>query len=138
MDQALGLNNKKATAWFPSRSLGWGRKHHPGLGGSSGYSRCQHQRVGCAVWRWGIPGREVRHEELGDQLLQRHREVGVPGAGDEVPLDGCQHTIFHVKVLHALRFVTRVGVLGPGGLADWAGHVLLHERGPVALCGRQG
>ena len=88
--------------------------------------------------RCGIPGWEVGHEQLRDQLLERHGEVGVSGAGDEVLLDGCQHAVFHVKVLHILQSLTWVGVLSPGGLAHWAGHILLHQWGPIAFRGRQG
>lgn len=90
------------------------------------------------MWHCGIPGWEVGHEQLRDQLLERHREVGVSGAGDEVPLDGRQHTVLHVEVLHTVRFLTWVSVLGPGALADRAGHVLLHEWRPITLRGRQG
>lgn len=87
---------------------------------------------------WSSPGREVSHEELWDKLLQWHWEVWVSGAGDEVPFDGCEHTVFHIKVLHALGLLVWISVLGPGRFTDGAGYILLHKWGPVAFCGCQG
>lgn len=52
--------------------------------------------------RGGIPGWEIGHEQLWYKLLKWHWEIWVPGAGDEVPFDGCEHTVFHFEVLHAL------------------------------------
>lgn len=51
---------------------------------------------------WGIPGWEISHEQLWYKLLKWHWEIWVSGAGDEVPFDGCEHTVFHIEVLHAL------------------------------------
>lgn len=87
---------------------------------------------------WSIPGWEVSHKQLWYKLLKWHWEVWVSGAGDEVPFDGCEHTIFHIEVLHALRPLVWICMLGPGSFTDGAGHVLLHKWGPVTFCGCQG
>jgi hypothetical protein len=52
--------------------------------------------------RGSIPGWKVSHKQLGDQLLEWYRDIWVSGAGDEVPFNGCQHAVFHVKILYFL------------------------------------
>lgn len=85
-----------------------------------------------------LPGRKISHEKLRDQLLERHRDVGVVGTGDVVQLDGSQDTILHVEILRVLCPLTALALPWPGSCTDVAGHILLHQQGAITLHGCEG
>lgn len=78
---------------------------------------------------------KIGHEKLWDQLLERNGDVRVVRTRDVVQLNGSQHTVLHVEVLHVLCLLATLILLWLGSCTDVAGHVLLHQQRAIALSG---
>ena len=82
-----------------------------------------------------LPGREIGHEKLWDQLLERNGDVRVVRTCDVVQFNGSQDTVLHVEVLRILCLLATLILLRLGSCTDVAGHILLHQQRAITLGG---
>lgn len=83
-----------------------------------------------------LPCREVSHEELRDQLLEKNCFLPMLRAADVFILHCSQHTVLHAKVVN-MTSVTFCWLLMARGSADGARSILLHQEASITLSGCQ-
>ena len=83
-----------------------------------------------------LPCREVGHEELRDQFLEKNCFLYMLRATDMFILHCSQHAVLHVKVVNVTS-VLLLWLLRTQGSADGARSVLLHQEASVTFSGCQ-
>lgn len=83
-----------------------------------------------------LPCREVSHEELGDQFLEKNWFLYMLRATDMFILHCSQYTVLHVKVVSMISVIF-CWLLMAQWSADGAGSVLLYQEASITFSGCQ-